>query len=57
VGDSLSAKCAAERRDDAFVAEKFWKAHALALLARGCRRENAFDGGENVDGKFLPVRG
>src|SRR6266436_7962373 len=51
--NALAAKSAAERGDDAFVAEKFGKAHVLALLTRGSRGKDSLDGGENVGGNFF----
>src|SRR5713226_6330814 len=53
MGDTISAESAAERRDDAFVAEKFEKTQALALLTRGSRGKHSLDSGENIHGNLF----
>ena len=51
--DAAGAESATECRDDAFVAKKIGKRHALPPLARGRGRKHSFDGGKDFDGYFF----
>src|SRR5207245_10817880 len=53
VGETIAAERAAERCDDAFVAEKFRKAHASAYLTSRGRGKEAFNGGKDIHGDFF----
>lgn len=51
--NALAAQSAAERGDDAFIAEEFGEAHGLAAVLPERAHENLQDGGENFRGDFF----